>query len=471
MSKKNLTVYGGWGVFLILAVIIILTKPFSPELNDTGQMVLGILLITLGIWIFKPFNLPLSMGGAVLAIGLLILEINPSVIFSGFTQTAIWTLIPALFFGYVLLKTGLGKRIALAIIQLFKPRYSSMIFAWVLIGVALSVLTPSITVRVAIIMPIAVHCCDLFNLEKGSKGNSLIQLTAFTTALLPGSGWLSGSLWGPIIQGLFNAVPELNGLITFESWWKAVLLPMEITTLILVIGGYIVLKPSEKLSQDAIDSLKLAQKEPLTTQEKFTGVILLTVFIFFLTNKLHGIPDPAVCLIALCAFFATGVLETKEFSSGISWDLVVFIGMALSLGQVFGVTGLTEWISGIIVPAIAPIAGNPWLFVYVMTIIIFLVRFIDIALLIPTMAILTPVLPAVSQAYGISPMVWITIYIMAGNSFFLAYQNMWALMSQSIAKESGWTSSHLAKYGVVYFIACMIALLFAVPLWINSGLL
>jgi anion transporter len=466
---KNKRAYIGSGIFFIIAIIIMLIKPFSPELNETGQMVLGGLFITVGIWVFKPFGLPFSIGGVFFAFFLLVQKLPPSVVFVGFTQSALWTLIPALFFGYVLQKTGLGKRIALSIIKLFKPSYLSMILAWTLIGVVLSILTPSITVRVAIVIPIAVHCCELFNLENGSKGRSLILLTAFAMALLPGTGWLSGALWGPIIQGMFNAVPGLEGLLTFDSWFKIVFIPMEIVTLILVVGGYFVLKPDKQLSKDAINALKEQKPEPLSKEEKATGIILVVVFLLFVTNKIHGIPDAAVCLLALVFFFLFGVMTASELSSGISWDLALFIGTVLSFGSVFSVTGIAEWISGIVVPAIAPIAVNPWLFMFIMTIIIFLWRFIDVAILIPTMAILTPVLPAISKAYGINPLMWVIIYVMAGNSMFMAYQNMWALMSQSIAKEKSWAPSHLGKYGMVYFGACMIALLVSIPLYIGGG--
>lgn len=450
--------------------MIMLFKPFSPDLNDTGQMVLGGLLITIGIWIFKPFNLPFSMGGAFLAFFLLAQKIAPAVVFSGFTQSALWTLIPALFFGYVLQKTGLGKRIALAIIKIAKPSYPSIIFAWFLIGVVLSMLTPSITVRVAIVMPIAVHCCELFALEKGSRGNSLLLLTAFAMALMPGTGWLSGSLWGPIIMGLFNAAPAMEGLLNFNTWFQVVFVPMEIVTLLLIVGGYFVLKPSQPLATEAINTLRKQKAEPMNKEEKVTGIILLAVFLLFITERIHGLPSAATCMLALVFFFIFKVMTAPEFSSGINWDLVVFIGMALSLGAVFSVTGVSEWIAGIIVPAIEPIAQNPWLFMFAMTIIMFAWRFVDIAILIPTMAILTPVLPAISTAYGISPLVWALIYVMAGNSMFMAYQNMWALMSQSISGERAWTQRHLSKYGTVYFAACIIALFVAIPIYSKLGL-
>jgi hypothetical protein len=47
---------------------------------------------------------------------------------------------------------------------------------------------------------------------------------------------------------------------------------------------------------------------------------------------------------------------------------------------------------------------------------------------------------------------------------------MWAVMSRSIAEERAWTNKHQSVYGLIYFAACLIALVVAVPMWISAGL-
>ena len=469
MKKKPIP-YIGSGLLLLIAVVIMIAKPFSANLSDTAQLMLGGTLITLGIWIFKPFNLSYSAGGMFLTFFALVLGLKPAVVFSGFTQSAIWTLVPALFFGFTLQKTGLGRRIALAIIKLFKPSYVSLVIAWVLIGVILSALTPSITVRVAIIMPIAVQCCELCKLAKGSKGNSLILLTAFAMALIPGSGWMSGALWGPIISGMINAIPETQGLVTFDNWFSVLFVPTILTTVLMVVGSLFVLKPKESLSKDAIDDIKKQPVNKMSRHEIIAAVILVLVFIMLLTGRYHGLPDAAMCLAAVFAFFLFGVLEAKDFNVSINWELVVFTAIALGLGTMFTETGISAWLAGIVVPALAPIAGNPWLFMFGVMTFMFLWRFFDVALFIPTMAIIVPVLPAIQDAYHISPLVWLAIFVMAANCFFMAYQNMWALLGKSIAGDRSWENKHLGVYGVIYFAACLISLFVAIPMWTNAGL-
>ncbi|MCL2043347.1 MAG: SLC13 family permease [Treponema sp.] len=464
MNKNNTVKNTCFALFFLPALWIMLAGPFAPGLEAKGHLMLGAVIIAVGIWVFKPFGLPFSMGAFFLAAFGLIAGLEPGTVFSGFAHSAVWTLVPALFFGTVLRKTGLGRNIAFGIMRLFRPSYPSLITAWVIIGVVLSIFTPSMTVRVAIMIPIAVQCCELCDLKKGSKGQSLIMMTAFAMAILPGSGWLTGVLWGPIVQGLYDRVPEMAGLITFDSWLSVMLIPQILISLLLVVIGYFVLRPEDKISTDVFNSLKTGEKIKLSKNEKNAGIILLLVFALFITSGLHSLSTAAVCLAAVIAFFILKILTPEDIGTGLSWDMVIYVAMALSINSIFTATGIAGWLSGIIVPAIGPIAGNPMIFALVMLIILFAWRFVDIALFLPTMAILIPLLPSVQEAYGINPLLWLPLFIMAANCFFMNYTNMWAMMGSSLAGERSWTNKHLAIYGIIYFIICLAVIAVLTPL-------
>ena len=464
---KNIkTSHIGSVLMVLVALFIMMARPFN-DLDDTGHIMLVGIIIALCIWIFKPFKLTYAIGGLVLALFGLLVDLPSTVIFSGFTQSALWTLIPAFFFGYTLQKTGLGRRIAMMVIRWCKPTYISLVFAWVPIGVVLSILTPATTVRVAIMLPIAVQCCELFNLKKGSNGNSLIILTAFAMALIPGSGWLTGVIWGPFIQG---QMANAGIAVTFGDWIGILLVPVIIATVLLVAGGLFILKPEEKLSSQAIEAIKKQSPIKMSKNEITSAIILMAVFVASLTTSLHGLSTAVICITAMLCFFVFGVLETKDFNAAANWNLIIFIAMAFSLGPIFSTTGISEWLSGIVVPALEPITANPWLFVFAATAFMFIWSLVDVAMFLPTISIMAPILPRIQEAYQISPLVWIAIFILAGNAFFLAYQNMWAVMSRSIAEERAWTNKHQYKYGLLYFAACLLALVVAIPMWMNAGL-
>jgi hypothetical protein len=244
---------------------------------------------------------------------------------------------------------------------------------------------------------------------------------------------------------------------------------MLIVTVLIAVCSLFLLKPKEPISQEVIDDVKSQPVPKINRQELTTATILIAVFVMFLTSNFHGIPDAAVCLAAVVLFFITGVLEPKDFNVGVNWDLVVFIGMAIGLGAIFTATGISQWLSGIVVPALAPITGNPWLFMFSILPIMFLWRFVDVAIFIPTMAIIIPIIPDIQAAYQIHPLIWVSILVMAHNAFFMAYQNIWAVMSRAMAGDRAWDNKHMSVYGTMYFAACLISLFAAVPLWISLG--
>lgn len=460
----------GFFIFFILGVTVGFTQMFQPSLDAKGNLALMILLITLGLWIFKPLNIPFSASGGFFMASLLALGIPAAKVFSGFSGTGVWSLIPALFFGFVLSKTGLGKRIAYFGMKSINVSYPNLLMMWSVIGIVLSMLTPSITVRVVIVTPIALQCVQICGLPKGSGARSLILITAWAMAVIPGTGWLTGSLAGPILSGFYASIPEL-GAIDFASWAKVSLLPTALISVLTVTAGYLVLKPSEKLSISREVFKEEYKKLGATSRsEKITASVLTVCFLFFMTGSLHHIPDAAVCLFGLFILCAVGIIDGKELSSGISWDLVMFIGTSMGFGSVFAATGLSAWMSDILVKAIAPIAGSPWKIVTVTLFLMFLWRFLDVAVFIPTMAIISAIAPKVFSSYGINPLVWVPLLCIAMNSFFLSYTNMFALVAEANMEENGWTSKHLAVYGTAYFIISMASMLVVIPYWISIGM-
>ena len=458
-------------VMLVFALYVGLAKPWMPDLSAQAHLVFLALIITIGLWIFKPLNMPNSVSGFFFLMFTLAIKVPAANVFSGFTSSALWTLIPALFFGFVLIKTGLGKRIGFLVMKMFNPSYPMLILAFVIIGLALSALTPSITVRCVIIVPIAVSVIEACNLELKSKGSALLLLSAWAMAVIPGTGWLTGSLHGPIIMGMFDAVPDLKGSLNFSSYLQVMLLPALVLTVLLIVGGYFALKPSDTITLKKEYFQEEYTKLGAWTQDQTISAIILVIsFLMFFTNRIHGIPDGATVLGGLFLLTIFGVIKGSEFGTGISWDLIMFIGSAMCIGGVFGVTGINKWLIGVLVPVIAPLTTSPWLLCYSIIILFFIWRFFDVAVFIPTMAILIPVLPELSKNYGVNPLIWVPLFIMAANCFFLTYTNMFAMVAESISKERSWTSGQSGTYGLVYGVAVLITLAISIPYWISIGM-
>ncbi len=463
-----------WIGALACAAVGVLLAVFTPiaTLSPLGHKVLMGLLAGVGLWIFQPGKMPFSVASCLVMAIFVMAGVSEKLVFAGFTSKATWILIPATAFGYVLTKTGLGKRLALLVIKTFHPTYLNMTFAWLIIGLILSAFTPSILIRIAIVMPIATGCVSTLKLEPDSKGNAFIVLVAWAMAIIPGSGWLTGSLWGPITMGMYGKTEGLGGLITQGSWIQAMMLPMFLLTGLIIAGLYLALRPGKLITQTR-DAFVEEYKElgPWSREEKWATVIMVLTFLLFPTEKLHGLGNVPACLMAFFLLFAVRVLEPVDVAKGVAWNLIIFLGCVLALPAIFGNpdVGVSAWIKELVFPILTHFGQNPWMFVMVVPLLMFAWRFLDIAWMIPTMALLVSMLPFIHSEFGIHPLVTSCLMIMAGNFAFLHYMQPFALMGSALAKERSWTPNQLMRYGVVYLVSCMITLAVSIIYWQQTG--
>ena len=456
-------------LFVLAGAAVVLLRPFSPALDSLGHYALAGMILTTGLWVLEPFHISVGVGSCLLFASMLAVGVPARVVFSGFTQSAVWTMIPALFFGYALKKTGLGKRIAFRLLRcLPKVTYLSLIVAWVLIGIILSILTPSITVRIVIAMPLAKNCVDLCGFEKDSKERSFLLLTAWAMMVIPGIGWSTGSLLGPVLTGIFGSVEGIPE-VSFTDWFRSAFLPTCIVTVLILVLSRALLKPSGKIMiNKEVFTEAYRSLQPMQKEEKLTLWILLICFAFLATGMLHGIPDAALCLFALLLLFALGVLDRQDIGKGISWDIVLFVGASMSIGEIFSYTGVSGWLSGWFQTIFALIPSAE-LLLLLLLVFLFAFRFVDVALLTPTIVILAPSIPALWQTHGIHPYVWIPVFSFAICAFFARYQNMFLLIGETTLGKEGWTVQYRIRYALIYFAACVIAVAVSIPYWRAIG--
>ena len=429
------------------------------------------LIIAVFCWIRKPFGLPVSITG-LFFIGINAFAGVPiPIAFSGYASGGFWTLVPALFFGFALASTGLGKRIAYTLLGRLKaptlPKLTAMFF---IVGIILSLLTPSMTVRVVIIIPIALNCTEICGFGNGTRERSILLISSWIAAVVPGAAWPNGSLNGPIFSGMFSN----NGMeIAFSPWVQAAMLPVFLTVALTLVFGYLFCK-SKKPAAINTSEFKSAFSEigPVKKKEIATGSVLVACFVFFVTREVHHIPDALVCVAGLIALFCFGIIKTEDLGNGISWDIALFMGGALGYGAIFEYTGLSKAMVSFIAPAVAPLADSSvGLFLILALIVMFFWRFVDVATFVPTFAIVIAMIPGFSNQFGINPYVWVPILALAQNTFLMSYTNMFALIAEKNMGDSGWDKKTFFRYSLVYCASAIVALAVSLPYWAGQGLI
>jgi len=456
-------------VVIALALFIALFKPLT-DLAPQGHYILGVILVTLGLWIFRAPSLPYLAGGALLLGGGLAFQLPLSTVASGYLSSAVWVLIPALFFGFALVKTGLGRRIAYFVLKTFEPSYLTIVLSWFIIGLILSALTPSITVRLSIVMPIAISLVEACKIADRSRGSALVCLAAWGTAVLPGTGWLTGSLWGIFMMGFYPA--EMKPLVTFGSWFEYMAVPWFIVTILFLVLVYIILKPKEPLaiSRDTFKE-QYAALGKITSQELITATILIAALILFTTEKLHHIPTAGTALLAFLCLMVFRVVTLPEISSGVNWDIINFFGVVVSLTAIFVKAGISDWARPFIEPTILSLAVTPVTFLLVITVGFWLIRFIDVPWGFSTVALTAPLFIPLYQQFGLHPALVSVAVIAAGNCFFLAYQQPFIMIGDAMSKSRGWSPAQVSLGGMVYAVSVIVAIVISSFYWRAMGLM
>ncbi len=456
-------------VFVVCALAIGVGKPFA-DLSPQGHYIIAVTLVCLSLWIFKTDSIPYLAGCAVLLAGSLIFKLPLAAIVSGYTSPALWTLIPALFFGFALIKTGLGKRIAYFVLMRFEPSYLTICVSWFIIGLVLSALTPSITVRLAIVMPIAMSFVEACKVPDRSRGSALICLAAWGSAILPGIGWQTGSLWGILMVGFYPAA--MKPLATPGAWFAYMSVPWFIITIVFLVLLYLFLKPKEGLSLSReVFKEQYAAFGRITREEILCGLILACAFILFSTEKWTGIRTVEAALIALAALIIVGIIKAPDVSSGINWDVINFLAVVLGLTPMFIKAGISDWAKPIIEPWIFSLAASPLMFLLVITIVFWVIRFIDIPWGYTTIAFFSPLFVPLYEKFGLHPVLVSVAVIAAGNSFFLAYQQPFVMIGDTMTKSRAWPGGHVALGGALYAASVIIGIIASYYYWQAMGLL
>jgi anion transporter len=454
-------------IVALTALIIGLFQPFRG-LAPLGHYVVAIVIMTLGLWIFRPAGLPLVAGSAFLIGGCLAAGLRFNTVTSGFASPAVWILIPALYFGFVLAKTGLGKRLAYLILKSFQPGWITMALSWFIIGMILSALTPSITVRLSIVMPIAMGVIDACKQKYNSRGSAFITLVAFAMCIFPGTGWLTGSLHGPILTGFLP--PELKSFAGFDSWFRMMSVPWFMVTVIYVGLMCVFMRPKEPIgiSRDIFrkeyDSLG-----PVSKNEIITAIILIATLIMFTTEKIHGVPAAGSAMIALVLLLLLRIIGPNEIGIGVNWDVIIFFGAATGLSAIFGDAKVSAWIVPMLQPKMLSLAHDPLTFMLVMALGAMAIRFIDIPWDYTTAALTTVLLIPLFHDFGLHPLMVMFAYTVGANFFLLSYQQPWVVMADGMLQGRGWTARYVLMAGMCYIVAVIAAIMLSIPYWRMVG--
>jgi anion transporter len=467
----------GWLAVAIAVALIVAFLPTPQGLSRTAQLVLAVICGTVVLWAAEVMNngvASLLMMGILMTIGVRPLLTVPgsgdiSGALSGYSDGAWWTLLVVVYYGFAMKKTGLAERIAYYILSLFPGTYAGIVSGFFLIGLLLSLGIPSMTVRTAIMAPIAWSLVQTLGLAPRSRGSALIMITVIEMAVVPGLAWELGSLNGPVVLSMFAAkrIP-----ISWGAYAEYLTVPTLIMCGVILLLNLTLFKPEKPIRASRDFALgKLRALGSIKRAELITALVVLASIFMWVTNPtLHRLPTFVIGMFGLAILNLAGIFQDADVGTGISWTLMLFLGGIFSLTHIIPQYQITNWIAGILVPHVQPLLGMPVILLTVVGLMMLAMRFLDPTAFIAMPLIWTPLVDTVSAA-GIPPLALAAPVLLMSAPFWLLYTNFWMAMGDGMTGKQGFNKGQLFYLGTLYAVASIVAMVAAVFYWRIIGAL
>lgn len=466
LPAKTATSFSKWIRLAISAAagLAVYFMPASAGLSHTAQTILAITAFTVGLWVMQVMNNAIA---SILMMALMIpAGIKPALAFSGFSGPQFWVLLAVLYYGFAMQHTGLAQRVSYYILSLFPATYSGILSAFFVIGAVLALGIPSMTVRTAIMTPIAWALVQSLGLEPRSRGSALIMLTTVEMAVTPGVGLLYGSLFGPIVDSMFQ---QKHLPLTWLGYAAVLEIPTLILCALIVAGNQLVLKPERALdsSREFVKN-KLAGLGAMKRAEMITAIVVVVSIIYWATDRYHHMPSFFIGMLGLTVFALAGIVRDQDIAGGVSWILLIFMGGIFSLANVIQEYKITDWLAHYFVPVAQSLTFSKLVFLLAVALAMYLLRFLDPSAFIAIPVLFLPIAGVAMEA-GIAPLVLVGACLLASVPFWASYQNIWVAMGDGITGGNAFSSAQRVQLSTVYAVVVLITIAISMVFWTLTG--
>ncbi len=363
-ARESVNVYGLLAALAGLIVVMLLPKPAA--LPVAGQIMLGLLLFSVILWVTEAVDYAIS-AALITALMAFMLGMAPNatkpeavlgtgpaltLALGGFANTALALVAAACFLSAAMTITGLDKRIALFILSKVGARTNRVLIGAILVGIVLSFLVPSTTARVACLVPIIMGIILAFGVDQRSRFAGMLMIATAQSASIWNVGVKTAAAQNMVAIGFIEKA--YGQTITWSDW----LIAAAPWSILMSIALYFVMirmmPPETKEIAGGKETIRLALHAlgPMTGAEKRLLIITLTLLAFWATEKvLHPFDTASTTIAAIALMFTpgVGVMGWKQAQSRIPWGTIVLFGTGISLGTALLQTKAAAWLANIIV--------------------------------------------------------------------------------------------------------------------------
>ena len=318
----------GWHTLAVFAAVILglLLRPFAMSSVVLLGMLVLIVTKTLG---------PTSKDALHTAL-------------EGFANTTVWLVVAAFLLAGAVVRTGLGRRIALTLVRKLGRSEVGLAYG---IGAAELVLAPVIPSNTArgggILAPIVDSVCRSVGQEGSAERARISRYLVACGAhanLITAAMFLTAMAANPLVADAASTVAGVE--FTWARWALGASVPGLLALALLPQLMRLLVKPPriDVAAARATADEALAAMGPTSRAERILGGTLATLLILWASAPLHGLHTTVVALIGIAILLFTGAQRWKDMAETWgAWDALVWLGGLVMMADYLLATGVIGW--------------------------------------------------------------------------------------------------------------------------------
>jgi divalent anion:Na+ symporter, DASS family len=369
-QTRNLNLIFKW-VITISSGLAVYLAPVPEGVTPQSWRLLAIFIATIVGSILRP-----APGGAMVLLGIAAIALTKSMPLSeamigtvtdparpdskavetlrikstlaGYADPVVWLVLAAFFMSRAMIKTGLGRRIALLFIRAIGHRSLGLGYALAGTDFLLASVIPSNGARSGgIIFPIAKSVAETYDSKPGPTARRLgafLMSFMYQCEVIISATFLTGQTGNLLIQRFARQQGGID--LNYPSWLLGAIAPSLVCLMITPALLYRLFPPEVTHTPDAAKFARteLEKMGRMTWREKaMLCVFAFVAFMWATTNELHTVDYSVVAMAGVCLLLLTNVMSWEDaLAERAAWDVFIWYGGMVRMAEALGESGITK---------------------------------------------------------------------------------------------------------------------------------